>query len=335
MSLEENKALFQRWFEEVVNANDYSKVEELLAPHYRAHFPGAPEAIDRDGHRGMVEFFAAAFPDWEEQIQDVIAEGDRVVLRVTAGGTHEGEFQGIAPTGETVTHHRHGHRPRRERADRRVVVGVRRDRAHDPAGRDPGAGGVTERSPAMSTTNGTAVDLSARCRTGSTSPTRCTSTRRRSTRSTSRVSAASSPMTSGPSTATSTRSRAATPSSSGSAAPRRRSSGSTTCSASTTSTSTATPRARSPTSRPTRSSRTSPTSPRRWSRAITTSCAARPDGWKLTPARGGVPVGRVAHRGRRVDVGPRRPQERLAQPRDLTRRRESCPCCPGSTRTST
>ena len=103
MSLEDNKALFRRWFEEVVNANDYSKVEELLAPHYRAHFPGVPEAIDRDGHKGMVELFAAAFPDWEEQIQDVVAERDRVVLRVTAGGTHEGEFQGIEPTGQAVT----------------------------------------------------------------------------------------------------------------------------------------------------------------------------------------------------------------------------------------
>lgn len=102
MSLDENKALFQRWFEDVVNANDYSVVDELLAPDYRAHFPGAPEPIDRDGHKGMVEMFAAAFPDWQESIQDVIAEGDRVVLRVTAGGTHEGEFQGMAPTGKTV-----------------------------------------------------------------------------------------------------------------------------------------------------------------------------------------------------------------------------------------
>ena len=63
MSLEENKALFRRWFEEVVNANDYAAVEELLAPGYVAHFPGSP-AIDRDGHKGMVELFAAAFPDW-------------------------------------------------------------------------------------------------------------------------------------------------------------------------------------------------------------------------------------------------------------------------------
>ena len=88
MSLDENKALFRRWFEDVVNANDYAVADELLAPGYTAHFPGAPEPIDRDGHKGMVETFA---------------EGDKVVLRVTAGGTHEGEFQGIPPTGERVT----------------------------------------------------------------------------------------------------------------------------------------------------------------------------------------------------------------------------------------
>jgi steroid delta-isomerase-like uncharacterized protein len=103
MSLDENKALFRRWFEDVVNANDYSAVEELLAPNYQAHFPGAPEPMDRDGHKGMVEMFASAFPDWQESIQDVIAEDDKVVLRVTAGGTHQGEFQGMPASGRTVT----------------------------------------------------------------------------------------------------------------------------------------------------------------------------------------------------------------------------------------
>lgn len=103
MSLEKNKALFRRWYEDVVNDNDYSAVEELLAPDYRAHFPGAPEPVDSDGHKGMVEMFAAAFPDWHESVQDVIAEGDKVVIRVTAGGTQQGDFQGMAPTGRTVT----------------------------------------------------------------------------------------------------------------------------------------------------------------------------------------------------------------------------------------
>jgi len=102
MSIEENKALFRRWFDDVVNDNDYSAIDELLAPDYVSHFPGAPP-VDRDGHKGMVELFACAFPDWKEQIHDVIAEGDKVVIRVTAGGTHEGEFQGMQATGKVVT----------------------------------------------------------------------------------------------------------------------------------------------------------------------------------------------------------------------------------------
>jgi steroid delta-isomerase-like uncharacterized protein len=103
MSLEENKAIFRRWYADVVNDNDYSAVEELHSAGYQAHFPGAPEPVDSDGHRGMVEMFAAAFPDWHESIQDVIAEGDKVVIRVTAGGTHQGDFQGIPASGRTVT----------------------------------------------------------------------------------------------------------------------------------------------------------------------------------------------------------------------------------------
>lgn len=99
---EQNKALLRRWFEEVVNSNNYAAVEEILAPDYVSHFPGAPPT-DRDGHRGMVEMFAAAFPDWTEQIEDLVAEGDRVVGRMTAGGTHTGEFQGMQPTGKKVT----------------------------------------------------------------------------------------------------------------------------------------------------------------------------------------------------------------------------------------
>jgi predicted ester cyclase len=43
--------------------------------------------------------FRTGFPDWKETVEDVIDEGDKVVIRVTGRGTHEGEFQGIAPTG--------------------------------------------------------------------------------------------------------------------------------------------------------------------------------------------------------------------------------------------
>lgn len=47
--------------------------------------------------------FRAAFPDWTESVDDVVAEGKEVVIRVTGRGTHEGEFQGVAPTGRSVT----------------------------------------------------------------------------------------------------------------------------------------------------------------------------------------------------------------------------------------
>ncbi len=54
----------------------------------------------------MHDFIAshrASFPDWSETVVDVVAEGDRVITRYLSSGTHEGEFQGIAPTGRKVT----------------------------------------------------------------------------------------------------------------------------------------------------------------------------------------------------------------------------------------
>jgi predicted ester cyclase/uncharacterized protein YndB with AHSA1/START domain len=97
-----NKALYRRWFEDVVGGA-LELADELLAPDYRLHFPGLPGPVDREGHKQLVTMFRSAFPDWVETVEDVIAEGDRVVIRVTGCGTHEGEFQGIAATGKRVS----------------------------------------------------------------------------------------------------------------------------------------------------------------------------------------------------------------------------------------
>jgi steroid delta-isomerase-like uncharacterized protein len=97
------KALYRRWFEEVVSKGNLSLADELLADDYVMHFPGMPEPVDREGHKQLVMMFRAGFPDWVETVEDVIAEGDKVVIRVTGRGTHEGEFQGIPPTGARVT----------------------------------------------------------------------------------------------------------------------------------------------------------------------------------------------------------------------------------------
>ena len=53
--------------------------------------------------KGEIEYFRNAVPDRTYTIEDQIAEGDRVVTRYTASGTHQGEFFGVAPSGERIT----------------------------------------------------------------------------------------------------------------------------------------------------------------------------------------------------------------------------------------
>jgi len=100
---EENKAIYRRWFEEVVTGRNLALADELLAPDYALHFPGFPGPVDREGHKQLLMMFHHGFPDWQETIDDVVAEGDKVVIRVTGRGTHQGEFMGIPATGEQVT----------------------------------------------------------------------------------------------------------------------------------------------------------------------------------------------------------------------------------------
>ncbi|MCV2491545.1 ester cyclase [Geodermatophilus sp. YIM 151500] len=98
-----NASLYRRWFEEVVNGRDAAGADELLAPDYVAHFPGVAGGLDRTGHLALLQAFWAGFPDWTETVEDVLVEGDRVVIRVTGRGRHAGSFQGIPPTGTAVT----------------------------------------------------------------------------------------------------------------------------------------------------------------------------------------------------------------------------------------
>src|SRR5688500_9107480 len=101
-SVEDSKRLYRRWFEEVVSGGDLALADELLAPCYDLNLPRMPEPLDREVHKAMVMMFRTAFPDWDGTVEDVIAEGDKVVNRVTGSGTQEGEFQGIPPTGAQV-----------------------------------------------------------------------------------------------------------------------------------------------------------------------------------------------------------------------------------------
>jgi steroid delta-isomerase-like uncharacterized protein len=102
MTTEQNKALDRRIFEAVSNKN-LDALDELMAPDMVDHElpPGLPAG--RDGTKAFLGMFISAFPDIKVTIEDQIAEGDKVVTRWTATGTHTGELMGIPATGKQVT----------------------------------------------------------------------------------------------------------------------------------------------------------------------------------------------------------------------------------------
>jgi steroid delta-isomerase-like uncharacterized protein len=99
----ENKALIRRMIDEVWNQKNLATVENFAAADCIGHAPTGVDAHGPDGIRQNVTRFITAFPDLHLTIEDMIAEGDKVVIRFTSRGTHQGEFLGIAPTGKRVT----------------------------------------------------------------------------------------------------------------------------------------------------------------------------------------------------------------------------------------
>ena len=107
MGVQENKAVIRRWVD-VTNAHDMDALVELFT---EDTFDHVGRRTGPDWWRQVFEFLYATLPDWRWTLDDLVAEGDRVVARLTARGTHMGSeipfLQGIAPTGKPVewTHH--------------------------------------------------------------------------------------------------------------------------------------------------------------------------------------------------------------------------------------
>ncbi len=101
---EENKILARRAFEEVFNAGNLDVVDEIVDPDHVHHDPAMPEdGYGLEHYKQFALMYRSAFPDLHIDIEDQIAEGDKVVSRWVARGTHEGDLMGIAPTGSRVT----------------------------------------------------------------------------------------------------------------------------------------------------------------------------------------------------------------------------------------
>jgi len=104
VATEENKALISRFVEELFNQGNMSLANELLAPDFveREQLPpGVPDG--REGVKALTSMLRSAFPDFKATIEDMVAEGDKVVVRMIWSGTHKGEFMGIPASGKSVS----------------------------------------------------------------------------------------------------------------------------------------------------------------------------------------------------------------------------------------
>ena len=99
--IEENKSIARRVPEEVATEGNVDFVDEICAEDVVEHGPFG-ELNGREGVKEQVEAFRDAFDGFSATVDDIVAEGDTVAMRVTLRGTHDGEFRGIEPTGRSI-----------------------------------------------------------------------------------------------------------------------------------------------------------------------------------------------------------------------------------------
>ena len=98
---DQNKELMRRAVEEIWNQRKFDLLDQYVASDFVIHTP-REDIHGRDGAGQLFSTLYQAFPDLHFAIEDQIADGDRVVTRWTATGTHQGEFHGIAATNKPV-----------------------------------------------------------------------------------------------------------------------------------------------------------------------------------------------------------------------------------------
>ena len=87
------------------NLNLFSEIPNIYSENFVVHWSKASEepiSFGHDGIRKAIEETFISFPDWFEDVVDIVAENDRVVTRYISTGTHHGPYQGIQPTGKKI-----------------------------------------------------------------------------------------------------------------------------------------------------------------------------------------------------------------------------------------
>jgi steroid delta-isomerase-like uncharacterized protein len=96
------KEMARRWYSEVMSEGKTEVIDELCAPDFIDHDPLPGVSADLAGLKDFVAQIRAAFPDMQVTADDLIVEGDRLAVRSTIRGTHEGDFMGIPASGKRV-----------------------------------------------------------------------------------------------------------------------------------------------------------------------------------------------------------------------------------------
>jgi predicted ester cyclase len=102
MSIEENKTIVRRFFEEGPSKGDLVAANELLSPNFSLHAP-LPSAPGIQGIIDTITTCRAAFEHLNVKVEDMVAEGDKVTARFVASGIHKGSFMNLPPTGRSIT----------------------------------------------------------------------------------------------------------------------------------------------------------------------------------------------------------------------------------------
>lgn len=103
-TIADHKALVRRYYDDLWNRWDLALIDELIAPEIAFRGSLGVSVEGRAGFSRYVALVRAAFPDFHNTVETLVAEDDTVVARLTYRGTHRGELFGFAPTGKQVTY---------------------------------------------------------------------------------------------------------------------------------------------------------------------------------------------------------------------------------------
>jgi steroid delta-isomerase-like uncharacterized protein len=102
INLDANRDVVKK-YHEIWSNGQVTELDKTLAPDFVCHFINGIEWKGIDGAKNSITSHRKSFPDWKEEIVDMVNEGDKVVTRYKSTGTHQGTFNGLDSTGKKVT----------------------------------------------------------------------------------------------------------------------------------------------------------------------------------------------------------------------------------------